>query len=813
MATEEKSVAVECVHCGEPVPTELQSADSPSFCCAGCKVAYAILQDAAGSELFSGLEEGGTSGKSSNQYEEMDHSHFIEHYAQQYQQNLKRIRFYLEGIHCAACVLVIEKIPQYVNGVLHARTNMTTSIVELVWNPAVVPLSEIARTLDRLGYKPHPVTGKSQNEVFQQENRTQLIRLAVAGACAANVMLISLALYAGMFSGMEWEHSQLFRYTSALIAMISMAWPGRVFLRGAWSALKTQTPHMDLPIALGISVGGIAGVINTLRGSGEIYFDSLTVLIFLLLVGRYVQFRQQHLAFNRVSLLRSITPRIARLLEEGQSSVIPVEALKVGDHIELRPGDVLPADGLVVSGSSSIDESIVTGESRGVPVEPGATVIAGTTNLTSRLEVRVTEIGTETRIGKMMDLAELGARNKQPLIELANRMSGHFIKVVLLLSLVCVGIWWSSAPEIALQNGIALLIVACPCALGLATPLAIAVAQGKAAKKAFLIKSGDVFERLSQPGTIWFDKTGTLTTGKMTVSDWWGDQTLYASVAAVQEQVNHPIARAMVHYLQEKIPDGSSSETKVIDLHSFPGRGLKGNVNGTLLIIGNEKLMCESGVVLTDAISERLSEYHHQGKTAVLIAVEGSLKAICALGDELTLEAIDSVKQLQAKGWETGILSGDHQSVVSHIAKQAGIKPENAYGGVTPEEKLQFIQSQPQDQTTVMVGDGVNDSAALAAADVGIAVHGGAEASLQAAPVYLSQPNLALIPQLIQGAEKTTSVIKRNLIVSLGYNVIAASLALGGLINPLIAAILMPLSSLSVLVLSFMNRSFKENLS
>ncbi|QDT42872.1 putative copper-importing P-type ATPase A [Gimesia alba] len=797
-----------CIHCNLPVPTSRQTDEQPWFCCAGCEVAYAILQDMDAC-LLEELNNSETVPSSDLSYEEMDHPRFRELYAHEIEPGLFRIRFHLEGMHCASCVFVIEKLPDFLPGVISARVNLTNTSVDLIWDSASVSLSEIARTLDRLGYRPHPPQHNDAEQIYQRENRKYLIRLGIAGACAGNVMLIAFALYAGMFTGMAAEHLNLFRWTSAALALVSIVWPGHVFFKGAFSAIKTRSPHIDLPVALGITIGGVAGLINSLRGTGEIYFDSLTVLIFLLLVGRYIQFRQQHRALSHLSLLKSITPRSARLISNDEVATVPIEVLKAGDQVEVRAGDVIPADGVVYSGDSTVDESILTGEARPRIIQTGAQVTAGTINLTSPIRLDIECVGENTRIGRLMNLVELGVSSKLPLLELANRIAGIFVLTVIVLAIVCLGIWWSSGVKIAVSNSISLLIVTCPCALGLATPLALAVAQGKAAKRAILINSGDVIERLSKPGLLWLDKTGTLTYGKMQVHEWHGDRSFFPQIRAMEQQVVHPIASALTTWIDQQIGT-EKQEFALRDIDYSPGLGIRGALDGTQFAAGSETYITEQGGHVPLEFQQKISEYRQRGLTAVIVVAEGETQLVLGIGDDLRPDAAATIQKLKTEGWSVGILSGDHSEIVTPIASRLNIDPELVHAAVRPEEKLKIIQESTRRGITVMVGDGVNDSAALAAASVGIAVHGGAEASLQAAAVYLNRPGLAPLKELIDGAHLTNHVIYRNLLMSLVYNVIAAGLAIGGLINPLIAAVLMPISSLTVLILSFMNRAFQE---
>ena len=472
IATTTTDEGVACTHCGKPVPVGLIRPDEvEQFCCSGCRTAYALLHD---QDVMSTADDSNSTGEDVHghrMYEDLDHPKIDELYVQRISDGTRLIKFYVEGVHCGSCILTIEKLPQFIDGVIEARANLATSTVVITWQSGKAKLSHIARTLDRLGYKPHPVGEHQHEKAARDENRKQLIRLAVAGACAGNTMIIAFALYSGVFTGISVEHATLFRWTSAIIAVVALAWPGAVFFRGAWSAITTWTPHMDLPVALGLSAGGIMGFVNTWLGRGEVYFDSLTVLIFLLLVGRYIQFRQQRSAIDRVALLRHLTPRFARKIRTSDNAqeaieTMPIEAVEINDLLQIRAGDLIPADGVIEDGNSSIDRSILTGESEGIPVVVGDVIPAGAKNLTAPLKMRVQAVGHDTRLGKIMDLVEVGTQSKTPIVQFANRIGGYFVVVVTILAFITAALWWTTDVEYAMNNAMALLIVACPCAVG-----------------------------------------------------------------------------------------------------------------------------------------------------------------------------------------------------------------------------------------------------------------------------------------------------------------------------------------------------------
>lgn len=744
-------------------------------------------------------------------FTEFDDPAFQASYLRDLGHNVKEVRLILEGIHCAACVWLIEKLPMLCPGVLEARVQLMGQQATIRWDSGQTTLPLIAKSLAQLGYLAHPATDEHRVAVQRRENHQQLLNLGIAGLCAGNAMLLAFALYGGLFDGMSHEHATLLRWVSAVLGVIALVWPGSTFFRGAWQALRTRTPHMDVSLSIGLAAGAIMGVVNTVLGIGEIYFDSLCMLIFVLLIGRYLQFRQQQRTAESLSLLRSLTPRVAqRLQPDGTIIRVPTSSLQPGDEVEVRVGDLIPADGVVLSGHSTLDQSLLTGESVGVAVAPGQIVTAGATNLSAVLRVRIAAIGRSSRIGRLMDLVESASLARTPIIEMANRISGVFLYIVLFLACLTMGLWWSAGVEVALNHVIALLIVACPCALGLATPMTIAIAQGRAARQSILIRQGDVFERLQQKGLLWLDKTGTLTEGTVKLKAWYGSQDVMSSVIALETGIVHPLAQALCQSLHERLGE-LAAIPMVQDQNYEAGLGVWGQVNNTILHIGTRAFLLKYGINMSMEHHRQVQGYLEQGWTPIYIAAQGRLVAIAALGDALRPEARTSLDRLRKQGWQIGILSGDHQAVVTHIAKQLAVPNELAHGEVSPEEKLNIVKNCLTDgQNVVMVGDGVNDAAALAAASVGVAVHGGAEVALQAAPVYLGRPGLEPLVELFEGSRRTLNAIRRGLVVSLCYNCTAVGLAVAGFISPLVAAILMPISSLTVTLLAISQVTFRR---
>ena len=794
-----------CAHCGLAAPLAAIEPGAPrQFCCEGCRAVWTILHE-HGLERYYALRAGGAPAPApvaDRLYAELDDAGFQGRSCRPAPGGLLATDLYLEGVHCGACVWLVEKLPGLLPGVAEARLDLPRSQAHVVWDPRVLSLSAVARRLASLGYTPHPCRGQAAQAARQREDRAMLGRIGVAGAVAANVMAIAFALYGGMLDGMEPEFATFFRWLSLVLTAPSLVWSGGVFFRSAWVALRAGTLGMDLPISVGLLVGFVHGVVNTVRGSGEVYFETVSTLIFLLLFGRYLQRRQQRAAGDAAELAASLYPTSARLVEGDGVREVALDALIPGARVEVRAGDLVPADGVIVAGRSTLDLSLLTGESAPRGVRPGDRVHAGTLNLASRLEVEVERTGEETRVGRLMMLMEEHARRRAPIAQLADRISGRFVATVLTLAAITVAIWWRVDPARAFDHAAALLIVTCPCALGLATPLAVSAAIGRAARAGFLIKGGDVLEALTRPGRMWLDKTGTLTAGRAELARWHGDPAVRSLVAAAEAHSAHPLARAFGRAL------GVPSPGVRLEIAETHGGGIEASVDGRRLVVGSPAFVRGRAGEPPAAIASAVDALIADGLTPVLVAVDGDVRAAAGFGDALRADAGAALDRVRTLGWRPGILSGDDPRIARAAGARLGLEEEACRGGVTPEDKLQAVLAARAEGPVVMVGDGVNDAAALAAATVGVAVAGGAEAALTAADVFVVRSGVGRLAELLDGARHTMRVVRRNLVFSLGYNVIGVTLAMTGVLNPLLAAILMPLSSLTVILSSYRARTF-----
>lgn len=809
-----------CVHCGLPTPTHCDADPAAVFCCNGCKGAYELIQG-WGLESFYELRDSTDQNRASLDsdacFDVFDDEEFLGPSKPILQSDgWLETRLAIVGLHCAACAWLIENVAARTPGWQSARVKMSNHSLQIVFDPKTIRLSEIARLLHRIGYELAPYID-GDDQAFQTQNRRLLTQIAIAGFCAANAMWIAIALYAGDATGLAASHREFLTFIGTGLGLVSVVIPARTFFVGAIASLRTRTPHMDLPVALGLSVGSVTGIVCVILGRGDVYFDSLAILVFLLLIGRWIQFHQQHRAAKAVDLLLRITPRHARrVAADGIVTMVLADRLQHGDVVRVLAGDSVPADGTIVRGRSLLDRALLTGESRHVRVDIGDCVEAGVVNLQSEFDFRVTAFGKDSRIGRVMQSVEEASAGRIPVVQLADKIGGVFVVVVSILAIATFA-WWASLDlYLAASSATALLIVACPCALALATPLAIAVGLGRSAKHKIYIRDGATLGQLAKPGTIWFDKTGTLTEGHPSAAFVYGDQDAIRWADAIERGCQHPIAEA-IHGLARRLSfpvQDSRNEIEVVrevmvtEVEVGIG-GVIGRCDGHSILVGNLDFAQSHAIYLDGGTLRAATSCVQIGGSPIVIAVDGIAVTVLAVQDTIKADAAATVTRLRTSGWMVGVLSGDHPEIVSQVADQLGISRDRCYGGLSPEEKLHHIQSlqaHSMNQTSncgtiVMVGDGANDAAALAAADVGIAVRGGAEVSLRAAPVFIATGKLSTLSSLVDASRQTSALIHTAFATSLAYNLVAVGLAMAGRISPLLAAILMPISSVTVLSL------------
>jgi Cu2+-exporting ATPase len=826
VATAELSRDAACAHCGLAVAREDGESDAGRrFCCAGCRTAFALLHEHGLAAYYS--QPGRTTAPvraNDRSFAEFDDAEFHARYVERSGERDARTTLVLEGVHCASCVWVVERLPLLVSGVHRAELDMRRAELSVEWMPGVVALSRIARTLASLGYAPHPRRGASAQDARRRDERAALLRIGVAGAIAINVMLAALAMYAGWLgNGLEAQYERYFRWLSFALVTPALIGPGAVFFRGAWSALRAKALHLDLPIALALTAGYLRGAVNTWRDHGPVYFDGVALLIFLLLIGRYLQQRWQRAAMDASELLYSLTPRTCRVVDEPGGTVqdVPAAALLPGMLLDVRAGDTFAADGVVEHGESTTSLAWLTGEAAPVRIGPASEAFAGTLNLSSPVRVRVRATGEATRVGRVLRQAEESAQRRAPIVLIANRLAGAFVAVILLLAVVTYAVWFPRDPARALDHAIALLVVTCPCALAMATPLSVTVALGKAAGRGIFIRGGDALQILAERGQLFVDKTGTLTLGTLAVASWEGDVAVQPLVLALESGSAHPIATAFRAAWPGVTPPAVTESEHVL------GAGVRGMVDGKDVVVGSPTFVSrELGIAppAAPAIaggppSSRSRELgigsglavDAGGHTPVWIAVDGVLEGRAALGDVTRPQAAEVLAALDQRGWEPTLLSGDAPGAAARVGHEVSLPAERVIAGASPEEKMRIIEAaKRRGGAVVMVGDGVNDAAALCAASVGIAVHGGAEAALASADVYLTTPGLEPVVELVDGARRTMRLVRRNIAFSLLYNAAGIAAAMSGQLSPLLAAILMPLSSITVVASAWLGTTFRK---
>jgi Cu2+-exporting ATPase len=796
-----------CAHCGLPAPAVDRG---PSFCCPGCRSVHALLHEAGLGDYYAlrdSLDAEPTQRPADEppsalqaRYAHLDDPAVAEAHGLR----AGEATLALAGLHCAACVWVLERLPRLCRGVLAARVDYGRGRIHLRWDPAVTRLSTLAAALHRLGYPPQLRTEEAEAE-RRSSTRRELWRLTVAGALAGNVMLMAFALYAGAMTS-DSDLGRFMEGLSLLLAIPAVTWGALPFYRGAWAGLRMGVLHMDLPIALGIAAGFCASAFATLGGTGEAYYDSVTTLVFLLLMGRFVQQRGQERVATQGELWQGLVPGMATRWEGGAWRSVYASALRVGERVRVGAGERFAADGRVIAGSGHADLSMLTGESRPVPLHPGSLAWAGTSNTGDALELEVTAVAADTRLGQVVERVGQADRERAPVVRMADRLAGWFVATVIGLAIVGGVVWWQHAgPGRAFEVVVALLVVSCPCALGLATPLALTVARGRAARAGFVLRSTAALEALGRAQRVVLDKTGTVTEGRVRVVDAGEPEAAAAlALAAVVERgARHPLALALLRWADGADGDSAGSVAlatlAATDVVEHPGRGIEGRVGEHRVRVGSPRWLEPTST----AARERLAALLDRGLTPVVVELDGRVAAIAGLGDRLRPEAPTIVRALSACGLSLALRSGDHPRLVEAAAKALGLA--DARGDLSPEDKAAELRGQPG---TVMVGDGINDALALRTASVGVAVGGGAEAALAVADVYLREPGLEPLRELLLGARHARAIVRRNLGFSLVYNVLFASLALAGLVTPLLAAILMPLSSLTVVLGSLLQRSF-----
>ena len=792
------SSPVPCAHCGAP---SAPSSTGVTFCCQGCKSVYESIHALGLTHFYDyrnlNLKSSARVNPKERSYAWLDESSLLDEISVTLPDGVVNATLKIEGIFCAGCLWILETLPQVHDGLLVARSNLSTGILSVVYDSKKTTLSAIARLLDSLGFPTHPDTGDAPNN---QKSNSLLLRLGVAAFCALNTMMFAVSLFQGFFTGITHAHAELFRWASFLISLPSVFYSASPIYKNSLLALRVKKFHIDQPIAIAIITGFSLSVMNTILSRPFVYFDSVCALIFLLLIGRVLQDRALEKARSLTQKSWEILPEIAIVDRDGSKKEVLVTNIKKGELVFVKPLERIPVDGVVVDGTTEIDVSVMTGESTPVVVNKGDSIHAGALNILSEISLRSTSLGTHSRISKLLKELKDNSLSKPLSDSLTEKTSKYFVLVTGTLSLFTLFYWLFFDISIAIESALAVLIVSCPCAVGIAIPLCYGVNISRASEKGILIKSAHIFSALRNIKTIFFDKTGTLTSDTLTVVDTWLSNeneipTLTTSLASLTP--HHPTSRALIKFFGDQ--HSIINEKKV-----FQGKGISGkNDLGEEIYLGSSAWAIEKGVL--DRKNSFIIEAFKRGDSISVLFNEKSLIALFAVRASLKPESKSLINELKEKGKEINIISGDIEASVAHLAHSLNIK--KYFSEKSPEDKASIVRE--SNGGTLFVGDGINDALAIRAATVGVGVTGGLEANLEVSDVYLAKGDLKDLNSLFYLSDRMRVITLRIIAVSILYNGISATLAACGMMDPLIAAVVMPINSLTVIGIAIFSKALR----
>ena len=786
-----------CFHCGEPVPRGASypirvEQDIRPACCRGCQAVAQTILDSGNADYYRLRTELPKTPEAALEELKKLQLYDLPEVQQSFVRTEGHIReasLILEGIVCAACIWLNERHLQQLPGVISADINFSTHRARVRWDDTRVKLSDILQAVQEIGYQAYPFDTSRQEELFRKERNAAIRRLAIAGLGMMQVMMYAVPVYLADEGTMTHDIEMLMRWASLILTTPVVFYSSAPFFLGAWRDFKMGRVGMDVPVALGVGLAYAASVWATWIQSGEVYFDSVTMFVFFLLTGRFLEMnarkKSAEAAESLIKLIPAATVRLPGYPNNREEETLAAVKLSPGDYVMVGPGESFPADGSVVEGASSVDESLLTGESRPVDKHVGSPVIGGTLNLASPLVVRVERIGADTVLSGIVRLLDRALGEKPRLAVLADRFAAWFVLGLLVAAAGTALAWYAVDPQRAFWITVSVLVVSCPCALSLATPAALTAALGRLTRLGLLSTRGHALETLARATDFVFDKTGTLTTGEfklVEVEILRGTKEAALRLAAALEQgATHPVAQA----LREA---AAGSDGHAVNLRYLPGQGVAGEIDGRAYRLGAPEYVAPGQESPLGA-----------GLTAVGLADEQGLIAWFGLGDELRPQARLLVERLERLGMRLHLYSGDRPQNVLALARELGI--EDARGGMRPEDKVAAVKAlQAEGRVVVMTGDGVNDAPVLAQAQVSVAVDQGAEAAQAAADMVLLSSELLRLADGVRMARKTRIVIRQNLSWSVAYNVLALPAAAMGYVTPWLAGIGMSLSSLLVVL-------------
>ena len=735
----------------------------------------------------------------------------------------KQKEYIIEGMSCASCAMTIENAVSKMPGVDKASVNLATEIMTVEANDSVTP-EAIAKVVDGVGYGARP-RGKSVEEELEEKNekkeahlREMKRNLTISAIFAVPLLFIAMADMVGipMPAFLSPMQSPVSYALIQLALSLPIVWLGRRFFVDGFKALSKGHPNMDSLVALGTSAAflySLYGTYHVLEGHAHfamnLYYESAGVILTLITLGKYFEDVSKGKTSMAIQTLVGLAPKMATVLRDGQEVEVPVEEVQVGDLIRVKPGEKVPVDGIVTEGNSTVDESMLTGESIPVSKSVGDEVIGASLNKTGSFILKATKIGKDTALSQIIQLVEQAQGSKAPIAKLADKVSGVFVPIVIVLALVSGLAWYFLGQEswvFALTITISVLVIACPCALGLATPTAIMVGTGKGAENGILLKSGEALEEANHVNMVVFDKTGTITNGTPVVTDVvTADSTdadaLIRLAASLEVASEHPLGEAIVAKAKEQ----GAAFDEVTNFEAIPGFGIKGHVGETLVFLGNEKWMRENGLANVE-MNDKANHFAEQGKTPLYIGYNDAVQGLIVVADTVKESSARAIQTLHEMGIQVAMMTGDHERTAQAIAAEVGI--DRVFSEVLPQDKANYVSKlQEEGYIVAMVGDGINDAPALAQAQVGIAIGTGTDVAIESADAVLMKSDLMDVPAMLKLSRATIRNIKENLFWAFAYNVIGIPFAMGvlhlfggPLLNPMIAGAAMSFSSVSVVL-------------
>ncbi|SHO80972.1 Lead, cadmium, zinc and mercury transporting ATPase; Copper-translocating P-type ATPase [hydrothermal vent metagenome] len=782
---------IKCTHCNLSFSEDVMIEDGElRFCCKGCQGVYHLLKDEGLGSFYDKLGDNELNPVNNidRELEKFDLEGFERKYIKINNDGLKEIHLIIEGIHCSACVWLNEKVLHKQDGIIEASINYTNNKAKVVWDSDEIKLSRIIEVIRSIGYNAYPYDPSLQEEKANATKREYYSKILVGVFGTMNIMWIAIAQYAGYFNGMEQRFKDILNVAEFILATPVLFYSGWVFFRGAYFGLRNRIVNMDILVASGALSAYIYSIYAMVTQIGETYFESVVMIITFVLVGKYLEVLSKKQAVDKLDSIIGSTPSEVMMIKDNVKSLVSVENIKIDDIIEVKSGEKIVIDGDVISGGASFDESSLTGEGEPIYKQIGDKILSGTICLDSTIRYKATKDASNSLLSSIASLLEESLTKKPEIEKLADRVSGYFSTIILLIGIITFGVWYGfiSDFEEALIVSISVIVIACPCALGLATPMSTLVGISIASSRGLLFKEASFLESMAKANLLALDKTGTITEGKPQVVD----SKIYKDynidiLYSLLKSSNHPISRGVAKYLEDKNP----KEIELEEIKNIQAKGIKAKFEDNKIIGGNIEFMRENGVDIDIITSNSL----------FIFAINNQLIASFELQDKIRDGAKEAINNIKNLGVEIVMLTGDHKKSASRVAKEVGIT--KVYSKLLPQGKLDKIEEFHQEgKIVVMAGDGINDSLALASSDISISMGSGADISLDVSDVILLDDKPQSLYEAFVISKRTFRGVKENLGFSIVYNIITVPLAVMGFVTPLIAALSMSLSSLIVVL-------------